>query len=380
MHPWNVVRCCALAGALLLAIGIPSCASSERSGASSRDGDMSFNMPVPLDSARFVEVLSIPGTYLNDHTLIRVAGLWHLFFTEGAISNLPWNRSGNETRIGHASSVDLRRWEIHEAALTVGARGTVDGAHIYAPHVIANKGVYYMFYAGQEFIEGPEHLCVATSTDLITWTKDPGNPFFRPDSSWAMYSAPSKQFRIGGPTSGRDPFVAKDDDYGFVLYYVARLRVDSVNGYREGELSCVAAATSRDLRSWKDQGPVLVRRTIGVEQANWMHLESPVVIKHNHYNYLFYKSGSGTRLSISPNALDFQFVESYPFSSAHAAEIVDDGERFDQRWYITSCSRAINDIHHEYSDRTKGLFLANLEWDGRWPRIARLSGDTTPAR
>src|SRR5688572_29267262 len=91
---------CGIALALLL-IGIASCAPSRNGADAVRDLDTAFNIPVPLDSARFREVLSIDGRYINDHTLIRAGDRWHLFYTEGEISTEPWNRAGNESRIGH---------------------------------------------------------------------------------------------------------------------------------------------------------------------------------------------------------------------------------------------------------------------------------------
>ena len=35
----------------------------------------------------FNEVLSIPGRYLNDHCLIRHAGLWHMFGITGSVDD-----------------------------------------------------------------------------------------------------------------------------------------------------------------------------------------------------------------------------------------------------------------------------------------------------
>ncbi|MBC8144384.1 MAG: hypothetical protein H7X80_02295, partial [bacterium] len=63
-----------------------------------------------------------------------------------------------------------------------------------------------------------------------------------------------------------------------------------------------------------------------------------------------------------------------------AAEVFSSGSAVDSRWYITSCSRTVNDVDHNYSDRTQGLFLASLEWNGGLPTVKRFddAGRRTP--
>jgi hypothetical protein len=33
----------------------------------------------------------------------------------------------------------------------------------------------------------------------------------------------------------------------------------------------------------------------------------------------------------------------------------------------------VNDIAHERTDRSRGLFLAGIEWDDLYPRLARIA-------
>ena len=40
-----------------------------------------------VELGAFTEVLSIPGRYLNDHCLIRHAGLWHMFGITGSVDD-----------------------------------------------------------------------------------------------------------------------------------------------------------------------------------------------------------------------------------------------------------------------------------------------------
>lgn len=94
-------------------------------------------------------------------------------------------------------------------------------------------------------------------------------------------------------------------------------------------------------------------------------MESPCVIEKNDIYYLFYKHRNETRLVTSDNPLMFTDKEDIWFSIAHAAEIFHDGDN----WHISSCSRELLDLQHTKTDRTRGLFLANLDWTGTIPSI-----------
>ncbi|MCE7934083.1 MAG: hypothetical protein DYG96_05765 [Chlorobi bacterium CHB2] len=309
------------------------------------------------DSLLFRKVLEIPNRYINDHCLIRKDSLWHLFYTTGHISKKKWYRDGNEAEIGHAVSPDLLTWRVLPPAFSTGPAGSFNAGHVYAPYVIERDGVYFMFYTGTPGspMEG-ENLCLATSTDLTTWVQHPNNPLFR--------DAAGQTIRV----SERDPHIYYDSAIGYIMYFVARLREDSAKGRADQEFSCVAAATSPDLLNWTDRGPVLVRRTNGYDAFTYMHPESPCVIKKDGLYYLFYKSGSGMRYVISETPLDFRDRAEYFLSTAHAGEIVE----WDGRWYLTSCSRQVNDIAHAWSDRTQGMFLARLTGVGLHPMVARI--------
>lgn len=134
------------------------------------------------------------------------------------------------------------------------------------------------------------------------------------------------------------------------------------------EFSCVAAATSTDLIHWADRGPVLTRRRVGFDEFRYAHPESPCVVKHGDLYYLFWKGGSGTRYVISENPLDFEDRDEYGLISSHASKVF----QFGDRWFITSCSRQIKDVTHSYSDRTRGLYLAEIIWGDFHPTVTSL--------
>lgn len=325
------------------------------------------------DSALFRYVFDIPSGYVNDHCLIRGSdGLWHLYFIEGTVSNEIWYRDSNQIVIGHATSPDLLNWKHLEPALRLGSPGALDAGHVTAPYVIEFNGQYYMYYVGKEAGVGyfaGEHMMLAISNDLYTWQRHFTSPIMAPDTAWASYYPKGYLGGSGGPVSCRDAHVIAHPEYGWILYYVARLKANPSRPSADQEYSCVAAATSPDRTHWTDRGPVLIRKTTGTEEFTYAHPESPCVFQRDGLWYLFWKGGNGTRYVISNNPLDFNDRSEYFLATSHASEIFD----WQGKWYITSCSRNINDITHSFSDRTRGLFLAGIEWVGRYPKVVPLA-------
>lgn len=328
------------------------------------------------DSALFRYVFDIPGQYVNDHCLLYDGGKWHLYFIQGVIGTKPgevssisdncWYRDDNEVLIGHAISNDLLQWKLLQPALECGPEGTLDAGHIYAPYVTKHEGQYWMYYAGvqDQFWKG-ERMFLATSKDLYNWTRHKKSPILEPDPNWSHYYPAGYKGGIGGPAACRDPHVLPHPDYGFIIYYVGLLKGDKTRPSQNNEYGCIAAATSPNLVDWQDYGPVLVRRNWCYDKGRYSAPESPCAIQQDDCYYLFWRSGSGTRYVISDNPLDFRDREAYFLATSHASEILP----WNERWFVTSCSRELNDLNHEWSDRTKGLFLAGIEWDNIWPRL-----------
>lgn len=327
------------------------------------------------DARLFTYVFNYPGRYVNDHCLIRVDSLWHLYYIDGEIAGY-WARDGNEVRIGHATSPDLLTWTRRDSALGIGDSGSLDWAHVYAPSVIERNGVYHMFYTGNEvsYSDG-EHLFLATSTNLDSFTRYRTTPIFLPDRSWAAYHRDDHTNSSGGPLAGRDPFVIHDERYGYICYFVGRIRSSNPEAADSG-YSCIAAATSPDLINWTDRGPLLIRKTLEPELGTiWNHPESPCLVRRGDKYYLFWKGGVGTRYVMSDDPLDFTGAEEHRLATSHASKIFE----WRNKWYITSCSRDVTDITHTFTDRTRGLYLASLVWEGDRARVAVLdtTADTT---
>jgi len=177
------------------------------------------------------------GTDLRDFCLVRRDDVFHFFFIDGRIDACS-KTDHQGTIIGHASTRDLVEWEFVGTALNIDP-GHWDGFHAWAPNVFEWEGVYYMFYTGQ-IRSLSQAIGFATSTDLTTWTRYPGNPILHPGFfDWSIWSRTHQ-------SDCRDPHVMRLGEE-FILYYTALLK--------NGE-PCVAAAASSNLLDWNDRGPV----------------------------------------------------------------------------------------------------------------------------
>ncbi len=309
----------------------------------------------------FALVYQPAGRYVNDHGLVRGPdGLWHLFHIVGPTGKGCYDL-GSEVSFGHAVSPDLLTWETRPDVLSIDPASRHEPHHLFAPYVIEREGVYYLFYSGINTDLKMESLCLATSRDLYTWEKHPANPVFRPSTSWAEYRPGS-----GTWACCRDPHVLPHSDYGYIMYYVTWLRD---TGFR---LVALGAAVSDNLVSWQDVGPAMIREF--ASESSTTSMESPCVVAKGGLYYLFYKHRNGTRLAVSDDPLRFTDQEDRFFSPAHAAEVFE----ADGRWYMTHCSRVLGDVEHKWSDRTRGLYLAGLEWEGKEPRVVPLAARSVP--
>lgn len=324
------------------------------------------------DARLFRYVLPVPGHYINDHSLVFDGKRWHLIGIYGDIAGdkQTWMRPDNETRFCHAVSDDLLQWQMLEPAFSISDPPRLDSGHIYAPMIFPHEGKYYMFYTGLVEEKHGMRIFLAISDDLEHWQRHSDGPVFQSDPSWAAYRTEGVYGQPPGPCGCRDPHVIAHPDHGFVLYFAEHVKPDAARGIEPWEYAAIGAATSKDLVRWQDRGPVLVRHCRSPEVNFHLSPESPYVIRHNDRYYLFWKSGSCTRYVMSEDPLDFQNREEYVLATSHASEIVE----WEGTWFVTSCSRLIDDVDHATSDRARGLYLAGIEWDSLWPRVRAVTG------
>ncbi|MCX5394869.1 family 43 glycosylhydrolase [Streptomyces sp. NBC_00094] len=256
--------------------------------------------------------------YLNDHTLIRSQGRWHLFGIVG--DSAPRGEapdSAAEISFAHASAPTPHGpWTAHADALTVDP-SYFGEEHLWAPHVVEAGGRFWMFYAGGG-ADGAA-ISLATSTDLFTWTREPSGPLFR-------------------GIAARDPMVLRVGGE-WVMYYT---ELSGPGGHH-----VVAHRRSADLVHWSEPG---VAFTDASTDTTVSVTESPFVVERDGWYYLFIgpRNGyEGTDVLASRDPFRFELSGYAGHVAGHAVEVVTDGEA----WYATAAGWF-----------RQGLYVAPLQW------------------
>jgi beta-fructofuranosidase len=213
-----------------------------------------------------------------------VDGKWHIYFLQAPRSLVnPDLRHANAT-VGHAISSDLKDWEYLGTALEPGALGAWDDRAIWTGSIIkSDSGVWHMFYTGTNkstedgFVQ---RVGVATSTDLLNWTKHEGF-VTEADSQWYERAAQVRQEKQDGQPSWyeeawRDPWVFKEAVTNeWVMLITARSNAGPYDAR-----GTIGVARSADLLNWKVCEPLKVESEFGhFEVPQLMHsTDSELVI------------------------------------------------------------------------------------------------------
>lgn len=113
--------------------------------------------------------------------IIRRGDTYYMLYM-GASTNIvdipfpAWNM-----QIGLATSKDLLHWTKYGAnpVFPKGQPGAWDSRGVWDHSVIYHEGKYYMTYGGNDVMEGQGSIGLATSPDLIHWERHPDNPIVR---------------------------------------------------------------------------------------------------------------------------------------------------------------------------------------------------------
>ena len=193
----------------------------------------------------------------------------------------------NSMDLGHESSSDLITWDNHDPALNISETGNWDDEHIWAPSIVYNPvdELYYMHYTGvtdgftQNAANHKERIGLATSSDLITWDKYPGNNcagttgegcLMDCDFPWNAWG----EIEDSWTYQCRDPNVFFDSASGdwYMVYSTSPSPFDWK--------MIVGLAKSSDLINWEDLGPIDVTFESKAESAH--------IVKENGLYYLFW--------------------------------------------------------------------------------------------
>ncbi len=232
---------------------------------------------------------------IADHAWIRDPdGVYHLFFqTED---------HGSGSYIEHYTSVDLRGLRYAGVALRPNPNGW-DSHSLWAPHVIKSGETYFLFYTGTDGPAGNpatrQRTGLATSTDLMNWTRSPGNNCPGTSGNGCVYECDECWTTWGGSPGSynqqcRDPFVIRDSiNRRWVMFATAK----SLNQY-----GVVTVAYSTNLRDWIGAGFIDATRRLetGVGgQTTGGQAENPFVMSHNGVHYLLFTDWQDPEDSVS---------------------------------------------------------------------------------
>lgn len=209
----------------------------------------------------------------KDHAIVRKDGVWHVYAIYVCIDQTP-PCDTTPKGLMHLTSTDLTNWTEVGYVVPPGASGAWDDSDIWAPSIVERNGTYYMFYTGvADSTNYVQKIGVATSTDLYTWTKHPGNPVLNCDDfTWAHYNE-AEAFGA----ACRDPYVYWDEtEHQWVMFMSARTTDDTPTT----NSPTIGIATSEDLLTWREYG--------FIPTTNDYTAESPHVIERNGTYYLVF--------------------------------------------------------------------------------------------
>jgi beta-fructofuranosidase len=211
---------------------------------------------------------------VGDFCVVQQDGAYHIFAIERRLQESTAFFPGNEIYFCHASTEDFTNWRVHNPVLLI-RPGTWEGAHVFAPFVIRWQGRFVMAYTGvNEFCS--QDIGIAFSEDLLNWERSANNPISpATDRSWSSW-------RPDLTSSCRDPHLLIERERLYMTY---------TTNTAEGA-SCVALASTDDLKTWTDHGPILVGAKDGYEAGLFVphvqgQLESSNLLKRNGRWYLF---------------------------------------------------------------------------------------------
>ena len=150
--------------------------------ASSPLADRSICLATSRDGVHFTKFAGNPVIIGGAPEVVVKDGTFYLYFWKG----VPGKKG---FQIHYATSSDGFHFKepARSIALPVGKKGEWDSFTVETPRIHFEGGLYYMVYCGSDVNKDyPFNAGLATSTDLVHWTKHPGGPIFSrgPAGAW----------------------------------------------------------------------------------------------------------------------------------------------------------------------------------------------------
>jgi len=209
-------------------------------------------------------MLRLEDRWVWDFWLAQTRSAFHIFYLQAPKALGDDALRHRNASIGHAVSGDLISWSVLPDAIGPGPAKAWDDLATWTGSVVEHDGTWYMLYTGISSVDGGvvQRIGLATSSDLVTWTKHPANPVMVADTRWYEELDPT----AWREQAWRDPWLVRDPDgRGFHAIITARAAHGPVDGR-----GVIGHATSDDLVSWTVQPPLS-------EPGEFGHLEVPQV-------------------------------------------------------------------------------------------------------
>jgi beta-fructofuranosidase len=209
-------------------------------------------------------VLRLDDAWIWDSWIADDGDRYHLFFLKAPRALEDAGLRHTAATIGHASSLDLVDWSVHQDALLPEAKRWDDLALWTGSVVKGPDGVWRMYYTALSTDPGhgvkDQRIGLAESDDLTTWRRVGDRPLVDPDPRWYR--------TIDGTVSEtwRDPFVFADPG-GDGWHMLITARAPDAPRFSDGVL---AHARSGDMVTWELQPPV-------AEPAGFGQVEVPQI-------------------------------------------------------------------------------------------------------
>lgn len=160
-------------------------------------------------------------------------------------------------------------------ALKVGSPGEWDDYGTSKGSIIQFQNIWYLMYTGIKKSESGliQRIGLATSSDLLHWTKHPENPVLCADSKWYELFDPT----LWHDQAWRDPWVFRHPETG---YFHALITARCAIGHPDGR-GVIAHARSHNLINWEVLPPL-------TEPGEFGDLEVPSLFKINNHYYLLF--------------------------------------------------------------------------------------------
>ncbi len=195
--------------------------------------------------------LRLPGQWVWDSWFAFDGTNHHVFYLQASRALLDPNRRHRNVSVGHAISADLKNWTVVADALTPSDSQAFDSWTTWTGSVIQDDdGLWRMFYTGTSREDGGERqtVGVATSTDLMTWTKHSPQEIASADPRW--YKTLSGGFEN---EPFRDPWVFKIDGEPTWTMLTTAAAKESVDPRQN---AVMGVAKSEDLVNWTTIAPL----------------------------------------------------------------------------------------------------------------------------